>query len=73
MSSAEVASSSTSMAPLRDKALANETRWRCPPESRGELPVLGVLFRGSERQRDKRELLLFVTPKILKETLQLER
>ena len=39
----------------------------------GELPVLGVLFRGSERQRDKRELLLFVTPKILKETLQLER
>ncbi|WP_245965400.1 type IV pilus secretin PilQ [Salinisphaera orenii] len=39
----------------------------------GELPLVGALFRGTERQRDKRELLLFVTPKILKESLQLDR
>ena len=38
-----------------------------------EIPLLGVLFRGTQRQRDKRELLLFVTPKILKETLSLQR
>ena len=36
-----------------------------------EIPLLGVLFRGSERTRDKRELLLFVTPKILKESLKI--
>lgn len=36
-----------------------------------EIPLLGVLFRGSERTRDKRELLLFVTPKILKEGLKI--
>lgn len=38
-----------------------------------EIPLLGILFRGTQRQRDKRELLLFVTPKILKETLTLQR
>ena len=38
-----------------------------------EIPLLGVLFRGTQRQRDKRELLLFVTPKILKDTLSLQR
>ena len=38
-----------------------------------EIPLLGILFRGTQRQRDKRELLLFVTPKILRETLSLQR
>lgn len=37
----------------------------------GELPLLGFLFRNTTKQRDKRELLLFVTPKILKQGLTL--
>ncbi|MES1926352.1 type IV pilus secretin PilQ [Salinisphaera sp. T31B1] len=37
-----------------------------------EIPLLGVLFRGTQRQRDKRELLIFVTPKILREQLSLK-
>ena len=37
-----------------------------------EIPILGVLFRGTQRQRDKRELLVFVTPKILREQLTLK-
>lgn len=36
-----------------------------------EIPLLGALFRGTTRTRDKRELLLFVTPKILKENLKI--
>lgn len=35
----------------------------------GELPLLGALFRNTSRQRDKRELLIFITPKILREQL----
>lgn len=35
----------------------------------GELPLIGALFRGTQKQRDKRELLLFITPRILRETL----
>ncbi|GAB3680841.1 type IV pilus secretin PilQ [Salinisphaera aquimarina] len=37
-----------------------------------EIPLLGVLFRGTQRQRDKRELLIFVTPKILRDQLSLK-
>ena len=37
----------------------------------GEIPLLGFLFRSTSKQRDKRELLLFVTPKILKQGLSL--
>lgn len=35
----------------------------------GDIPGLGVLFRSTQEQSDKRELLVFVTPKILKENL----
>jgi type IV pilus assembly protein PilQ len=37
----------------------------------GEIPLIGALFRNTTKQRDKRELLLFVTPKILKQGLTL--
>ncbi|MGH8582134.1 MAG: type IV pilus secretin PilQ [Gammaproteobacteria bacterium] len=37
----------------------------------GEIPYFGALFRRTVDQRDKDELLIFVTPKILKETLSL--
>ena len=36
-----------------------------------EIPLVGGLFRRTQSQRDKRELLLFVTPKILKDQLSL--
>ncbi|MDY1548577.1 type IV pilus secretin PilQ [Luteibacter sahnii] len=36
----------------------------------GDIPVLGVLFRNTSRQNDKAELLIFVTPRILSESLQ---
>ncbi len=36
-----------------------------------EIPLIGALFRNTTKQRDKRELLLFVTPKILKQGLTL--
>lgn len=35
----------------------------------GDLPVLGFFFRSKTQQDDNRELLIFVTPKILKESL----
>lgn len=35
----------------------------------GDIPGLGALFRSTQEQSDKRELLVFITPKILKETL----
>lgn len=35
----------------------------------GDLPVLGRLFKNSQEVNDKRELLIFVTPKILTESL----
>ncbi len=35
----------------------------------GDLPVLGALFRSTRNVDDKVELLIFVTPKILKESL----
>jgi type IV pilus assembly protein PilQ len=36
----------------------------------GDLPYLGVLFRTTLAQDDKSELLIFVTPKIIKDSLQ---
>ncbi|MEW8089722.1 MAG: type IV pilus secretin PilQ, partial [Candidatus Thiodiazotropha endolucinida] len=35
----------------------------------GDIPYAGVLFRRNERVDNNNELLIFVTPKILKETL----
>src|SRR5690349_21926454 len=37
--------------------------------SLGDLPVVGVLFRKTERIENKTELLIFVTPKIVKDAL----
>jgi len=36
----------------------------------GDIPILGALFRSSSRTSSKAELLIFVTPRILSETLQ---
>jgi len=38
----------------------------------GDLPVVGFLFRNRYVQNDKSELLIFVTPKIIKEGLKLQ-
>lgn len=37
----------------------------------GDIPVLGFMFRNTAKRDDKSELLIFVTPKILKENLNL--
>lgn len=37
----------------------------------GDIPVLGHIFRNTAKQDDKRELLVFVTPRILNEKLDL--
>ena len=37
----------------------------------GDLPLIGVLFRNTTKQDDKEELLVFVTPKIIKEGLSI--
>lgn len=37
----------------------------------GDIPYLGFLFQRNAKRDEKRELLIFVTPKILKETLTL--
>jgi type IV pilus assembly protein PilQ len=34
----------------------------------GDIPVLGILFRQDLKRNDKRELLIFVTPKVVKQT-----
>lgn len=36
----------------------------------GDIPGIGVLFRHTTRENDKAELLIFVTPRILSDTLQ---
>lgn len=36
----------------------------------GDIPGLGMLFRSTKRESDKAELLIFVTPRILSESLQ---
>ncbi len=37
----------------------------------GDLPLVGVLFRNKTETNDKQELLIFVTPKLLKEEVRL--
>jgi len=37
----------------------------------GDLPLVGGLFRSTKNENNKKELLIFVTPKILKESLKL--
>ncbi|NNG14304.1 MAG: hypothetical protein HKM22_04020, partial [Gammaproteobacteria bacterium] len=37
----------------------------------GDLPYVGFLFRSQHNEDDKKELLVFVTPKIIKDALQL--
>ena len=37
----------------------------------GDLPGVGVLFRQTRKQDDKTELLIFVTPKIIKQSLRI--
>ena len=37
----------------------------------GELPLLGFLFRSKSESEDKSELLIFVTPKIVKQDITL--
>jgi type IV pilus assembly protein PilQ len=39
----------------------------------GDIPLLGFLFRNTQTQRNKKELLIFVTPKILSEGAHLDR
>jgi type IV pilus assembly protein PilQ len=34
-----------------------------------EIPVLGYLFRNNSQRDDKSELLVFVTPRVMKESL----
>ena len=36
----------------------------------GDIPGIGVLFRKTTRNNNKAELLIFVTPRILSDTLQ---
>ncbi len=48
----------------------NEARNRIP--LLGDIPILGHLFRNSVRIDDKRELMVFVTPRILSEDLNLQ-
>jgi type IV pilus assembly protein PilQ len=37
----------------------------------GDIPMLGYLFKTTQRSSDKSELLIFVTPKILREGTEL--
>ena len=37
----------------------------------GDVPLLGWLFKNQEKRDEKKELLIFITPKILKESLNL--
>lgn len=37
----------------------------------GDIPILGAFFRKTQRQQDKTELLIFITPRIIKEQLTL--
>ena len=37
----------------------------------GDLPIIGPLFKNTQKRDDKTELLIFVTPRILKDTLNL--
>ena len=39
----------------------------------GDLPAVGYMFRNTNTARDKKELLIVVTPKVLKESLRFNR
>jgi type IV pilus assembly protein PilQ len=38
----------------------------------GDLPIMGNLFKRTTKQNDKSELLIFITPKIMDESLSLQ-
>ncbi|MFA5241299.1 MAG: type IV pilus secretin PilQ [Sulfuricella sp.] len=38
----------------------------------GDLPVVGNLFRHTTKSEDKRELMIFITPRIMKESLNIQ-
>jgi len=38
----------------------------------GDLPVLGHLFKNTSKRQEKRELMIFITPKVLKESLNIQ-
>jgi type IV pilus assembly protein PilQ len=38
----------------------------------GDLPVIGNLFRHTQKTEDKRELMIFITPRIMKESLNIQ-
>ena len=38
----------------------------------GDIPILGALFRFTEHQNDRSELLVFITPKILNQAIRVE-
>jgi type IV pilus assembly protein PilQ len=38
----------------------------------GDIPYIGALFRRNEKVDENKELLIFVTPKILKESLRVQ-
>ena len=37
----------------------------------GDIPLLGIMFRNTAKQDDKTELMVFITPRILKDSLNL--
>jgi len=37
----------------------------------GDIPILGNFFKKTQKQQDKTELLIFITPRIIKESLNL--
>jgi type IV pilus assembly protein PilQ len=37
----------------------------------GDLPVLGYMFRNTDKIENRRELLVFITPRIVSDTLSL--
>lgn len=49
--------------------IQNETVQKVP--FFGDIPVVGNLFKNTQRQNDKTELLIFVTPKILQDSLNM--
>ncbi|HGX92665.1 MAG TPA: type IV pilus secretin PilQ family protein, partial [Candidatus Tenderia sp.] len=38
----------------------------------GDLPLIGALFRSSSNRDSKEELLIFITPKIIKEGMSIQ-
>ncbi|MEY2633745.1 MAG: hypothetical protein RIR00_2399, partial [Pseudomonadota bacterium] len=38
----------------------------------GDLPLIGALFRYQEKQHNKHEMLVFITPRVISESLTLK-